>query len=85
VCAPAVKDFATVRNRSVHTIEDAQPRSQTVMTCSEPRPRVARGALGMTSLPAGLVLLVVAVRLPATSLVLFLIGGALIGAGAGAV
>jgi hypothetical protein len=39
----------------------------------------------MTSLPAGLVLLVVAVRLPATSLVLFLIGGALIGAGAGAV
>ena len=42
-------------------------------------------ALGMTSLPAGLVLLVVAVRLPATSLVLFLIGGALIGAGAGAV
>jgi MFS family permease len=42
-------------------------------------------ALGMTSLPAGLVLLVVAVRLPATSLVLFLIGSALIGAGAGAV
>ena len=42
-------------------------------------------ALGMTSLTAGLVLLVVAVRLPATSLVLFLICGALIGAGAGAV
>jgi hypothetical protein len=39
----------------------------------------------MTSLPAGLVLLVVAVRLPATSPVLILIGGALIGAGAGAV
>jgi hypothetical protein len=38
VCAPAVKDFATVRNRSAHTIEDAQPRSQTVMTYSEPSP-----------------------------------------------
>jgi hypothetical protein len=42
-------------------------------------------ALGMTSLTAGLVLLVVAVRLPAASLVLFPICGALIGAGAGAV
>jgi len=39
VCAPAVKDFATVRNRSAHTTEDAQPRSQTVMTCSEPSPQ----------------------------------------------
>ena len=38
VCAPAVKDFATVRNRSAHTTEDAQPRSQTVMTYSEPSP-----------------------------------------------
>jgi hypothetical protein len=38
VCAPAVKDFATVRNRSAHTTEDAQPMSQTVMTCSEPSP-----------------------------------------------
>jgi hypothetical protein len=31
-----MKGFATVRNRSAHTIEDAQPRSQTVMTYSEP-------------------------------------------------
>jgi len=38
VCAPAVKDFATVRNRSAHPTEDAQPRSQTVMTYSEPSP-----------------------------------------------
>lgn len=41
-------------------------------------------ALGMTSMVVGLVLLVVAVRLSAPSLALFLIGGALIGAGAGA-
>src|SRR6202034_737465 len=40
-------------------------------------------ALGMTSMVVGLVLLVVAVRLSAPSLALFLIGGALIGAGAG--
>jgi hypothetical protein len=38
VCAPAVKDFAMVRNRSAPTTEDAQPRSQTVMTYSEPSP-----------------------------------------------
>jgi hypothetical protein len=38
VCASAVKDFATVRNRSAHTTEDGQPRSQTVMTYSEPSP-----------------------------------------------
>jgi hypothetical protein len=38
-CArPAVKDFATVRNRSARTTEDAQPRSRTVMTYREPRP-----------------------------------------------
>ncbi len=42
-------------------------------------------ALGMISMLVGLVLLVIAVRPPAPSLVLFLIGGALIGAGAGAV
>ena len=36
VCAPAVKDFATVRNRLARTIEDAQPMSLTVMTYSEP-------------------------------------------------
>jgi MFS family permease len=42
-------------------------------------------ALGTFSMIAGLVLLVVAVRLSAPSLALFLIGGALIGAGAGAV
>jgi len=41
--------------------------------------------LGMLSMVVGLVLLVVAVRLPTPSLALFLIGGALIGAGAGAV
>jgi MFS family permease len=41
--------------------------------------------LGMLSMVVGLVLLVVAVKLPAPSLALFLIGGALIGAGAGAV
>jgi MFS family permease len=41
--------------------------------------------LGMTCMVVGLVLLVVALRLPAPSLALFLIGGALIGAGAGAV
>ena len=33
-----MKDFATVRNRSAHTTEDAQPRSQTVMTYNEPSP-----------------------------------------------
>ena len=33
-----MKDFATVRNRSAHTTEDAQPRSQTVMTYSGPSP-----------------------------------------------
>ena len=38
MCAPAVTDFAPVRNHSAHTTEDAQPRSQTVMTCSEPSP-----------------------------------------------
>lgn len=42
-------------------------------------------ALGTMSMLAGLVLLVVSVRLSAPSLALFLIGGALIGAGAGAV
>ena len=42
-------------------------------------------ALGMTSTLVGLVLLVIAVRLSTPSLALFLIGGALIGAGAGAV
>ena len=39
----------------------------------------------MMFMVVGLVLLVVAVRLPTPSLALFLIGGALIGAGAGAV
>ncbi|HJY00535.1 MAG TPA: hypothetical protein VJ351_06925, partial [Streptosporangiaceae bacterium] len=42
-------------------------------------------ALGTVSMLAGLVLLVVSVRLPAPSLALFLIAGALIGAGSGAV
>jgi MFS family permease len=42
-------------------------------------------AVGMTSMLAGLVLLVVSVRLPAPSLALFLVAGALIGAGSGAV
>jgi hypothetical protein len=42
-------------------------------------------ALGSVSMLAGLVLLVTAVRLSSPSLALFLIGGALIGAGAGAV
>jgi hypothetical protein len=42
-------------------------------------------ALGTFSMLAGLVLLVVSVFLPTPSLALFLIGGALIGAGAGAV
>lgn len=42
-------------------------------------------ALGTISMLVGLVLLVVSVRLSKPSLVLFLIGGALIGAGAGAV
>jgi len=42
-------------------------------------------ALGTGSMLAGLVLLVVSVRLSAPSLALFLIGGALIGAGSGAV
>jgi MFS family permease len=41
-------------------------------------------ALGTVSMVVGLVLLVVAVRLSAPSLALFMIGGALIGAGAGA-
>jgi MFS family permease len=42
-------------------------------------------ALGMISMVVGLVLLVVALRLSTPSLALFLIGGALIGAGGGAV
>ena len=42
-------------------------------------------ALGMVSMIAGLALLVVSVRLSAPSLALFLIAGALIGAGSGAV
>ncbi len=42
-------------------------------------------ALGTISMIAGLALLVTAVRLSTPSLALFLIGGALIGAGAGAV
>jgi MFS family permease len=42
-------------------------------------------ALGTISMIAGLVLIVVAVRLSTPSLALFLIGGALIGAGAGAI
>jgi predicted MFS family arabinose efflux permease len=42
-------------------------------------------ALGAVSMLVGLVLLVVAVRLSTPSLAMFLIGGALIGAGAGAV
>jgi predicted MFS family arabinose efflux permease len=42
-------------------------------------------ALGMTSMVVGVVLLVIAVRLSTPSLALFLVGGALIGAGAGLV
>jgi MFS family permease len=42
-------------------------------------------ALGTISMIAGLVLIVVAIRLSTPSLALFLIGGALIGAGAGAI
>ena len=42
-------------------------------------------ALGVTSMLAGLALLVTSVRLSTPSLVLFLVGGALIGAGAGLV
>jgi MFS family permease len=42
-------------------------------------------ALGLASMLVGLVLLVISVRLSTPSLALFLIGGALIGAGAGAV
>ena len=42
-------------------------------------------ALGMVSMLAGLVLLVISVRLSTPSLALFLIAGALIGAGSGAV
>jgi hypothetical protein len=42
-------------------------------------------ALGTLSMLAGLVLFVVSVFLPTPSLALFLVGGALIGAGAGAV
>jgi hypothetical protein len=48
-----------------------------------PAPRVL--ALGTASMLIGLTLLVTAVRLPTPSLALFLIAGALIGAGAGAV
>jgi hypothetical protein len=49
VCAPAVKDFATVRNRSAHTIEDAQPRSQTVMNYANPPRRLGKRAGGSPS------------------------------------
>jgi hypothetical protein len=46
-------------------------------------PRVL--AIGTVSMLAGLVLLVVSVRLPTPDLALFLVGGGLIGAGSGAV
>jgi len=52
-------------------------------TASLPAPRVL--ALGTVSMLVGLVLLVTAVRLSTPSLALFLVGGAFIGAGAGAV
>jgi predicted MFS family arabinose efflux permease len=54
-----------------------------LVTSSWPASRVL--ALGTISMLLGLVLLVVGVRLSTPSLALFLIGGALIGAGAGAV
>jgi MFS family permease len=54
-----------------------------LVTARLPAPRVL--ALGTIAMLAGLVLLVTAVRLPTPNLALFLIGGALIGAGAGAV
>jgi hypothetical protein len=54
-----------------------------VATARLPAPRVL--AVGTISMLAGLVLLVVSVRLSAPSLALFLIGGGLIGAGSGAV
>lgn len=54
-----------------------------VATNKLPAPRVL--ALGTASMLAGLLLLVVSVRLASPNLALFLIGGALIGAGAGAV
>jgi predicted MFS family arabinose efflux permease len=54
-----------------------------LMTAKLPASRVL--ALGTMSMLAGLVLLVVSVRLSTPNLALFLIGGALIGGGAGAV
>lgn len=54
-----------------------------VATTKLPAPRVL--AVGTVSMLAGLVLLVVSVRLSTPSLALFLVGGALIGGGAGAV
>ena len=55
---------------------------QTVITTSAPRPMIAGGVTGMVT---GLALVVLAVWLPSPSLVLFLIGGVITGAGAGAV
>jgi hypothetical protein len=54
-----------------------------LLTARLPASRVF--ALGTSSMLAGLVLLVTAVRLSSPSLALFLVGGGLIGAGAGAV
>jgi predicted MFS family arabinose efflux permease len=82
--------LATTLHRPSHALSGAT--LFLVFTCGVAS-QVATGRLrasqvlasGTASMLAGLVLLVVAVRLPVPSLVLFLLGGALIGAGAGAV
>ena len=81
--------LATTLHRPSHALAGAT--LVLVFTCGVPAQVATTGlraslvlAFGTVSVLVGLVLLVVAVRLPTPSLALFLIGGALIGAGAGA-
>ena len=82
--------LATTLHRPSHALSGATLfvvfSSGVVSQLATSRLRASRVlALGMSSMVVGLVLLVTAVRLPTPSLTLFLVGGALIGAGAGLV
>jgi predicted MFS family arabinose efflux permease len=82
--------LATTLHRPSHALSGATLfvvfSSGVVSQLATARLRASRVlALGMSSMVVGLVLLVTAVRLSTPSLAIFLIGGALIGAGAGLV
>jgi hypothetical protein len=82
--------LATTLHRPSHALSGATLfvvfSSGVVSQLATSRLRASRVlALGMSSMVVGLVLLVTAVRLPTPSLTLFLVAGALIGAGAGLV